>query len=165
MHVESRGRAWIREGLTSRLTHGNKPFKRVEDADKIKILEDTDGDGKADKMTGFADKIYPIPMGLAVEEQYGPDGKYKGCKVYIGNSPDLLVLEDTDGDDKVDRRYPLLTGFGGVDSDHGVHGMVLGLDGKLYFTQGDGCCSVQQDHSERQQNFDVGDQSGRPGSS
>ena len=71
------------------------------------------------------------------------------------------MLEDTDGDDKADKRYPLLTGFGGVDSDHGVHGMVLGLDGKLYFTHGDGCCSVQQDHSERQQNFDVVDKGGR----
>ena len=98
-------------------------------------------------MTVFADQIFPVPMGLAVEEQYGKDGKYLGCRVYVGNSPDLLVLEDTDGDDKADKRYPLLTGFGGVDSDHGVHGMVLGLDGKLYFTHGDGCCSVQQDHS------------------
>ena len=100
-------------------------------------------------------------MGLAVEEHYGKDGKYTGCRVFVGNSPDLLVLEDTDGDDKADKRYPLLTGFGGIDSDHGVHGMVLGLDGKLYFTHGDGCCSVQQDHSERPQNFNVVDKSGR----
>ena len=50
----------------------------------------------------------------------------QGCRVFVGNSPDLLVLEDTDGDDKADKRYPLLTGFGGIDSDHGVHGMVLG---------------------------------------
>ena len=71
------------------------------------------------------------------------------------------MLEDTDGDDKADKRYPLLTGFGGIDSDHGVHGMVLGLDGKLYFSHGDGCCSVQQDHSERAQNFNVVDKSGR----
>ena len=71
------------------------------------------------------------------------------------------MLEDTDGDDKADKRYPLLTGFGGIDSDHGVHGMVLGLDGKLYFTHGDGCCSVQHDHSERPQNFDVIDKGGR----
>ncbi len=100
-------------------------------------------------------------MGIAVEEHYDKDGKYQGCRVFVGNSPDLLVLEDTDGDDKADKRYPLLTGFGGIDSDHGVHGMVLGLDGKLYFTHGDGCCSVQQDHSERPQNFDVVDKSGR----
>jgi putative membrane-bound dehydrogenase-like protein len=160
--VDSRGRVWVTEGLNYRLTRGgNRRFHRIEEADRIKILEDTDGDGKADKVTVFADRIFPVPMGIAIEEHYDKSGKYRGCKVFIGNSPDLLVLEDTDGDDKADKRYPLLTGFGGVDSDHGVHGMALGFDGKLYFTHGDGCCSVQHDHSERQQNFDVIDKSGR----
>jgi putative membrane-bound dehydrogenase-like protein len=162
MDIDSRGRVWITEGLNYRLTRGgNRQFHRIEDADKIKILEDTDGDGKADKMTVFADRIFPVPMGIAVEEHWDKEGKYRGCRVFVGNSPDLLVLEDTDGDDKADKRYPLLTGFGGIDSDHGVHGMVLGLDGKLYFTHGDGCCSVQTDRSERVQNFDVVDKGGR----
>ncbi len=161
MDVDSRGRVWITEGLNYRLTRGgNQQFHRVEGADQIKILEDTDGDGKADKVTVFADNVFPVPMGLAIQEIW-KDGKYQGCRVFVGNSPNLLVLEDSDGDDKADKRYPLLTGFGGIDSDHGVHGMVLGLDGKLYFTHGDGCCSVQQDHSERAQNFDVLDRSGR----
>jgi putative membrane-bound dehydrogenase-like protein len=160
--IDSRGRVWVAEGLNYRLTRsGNAQFQRVDDSDMIKILEDTDGDGKADKVTVFADKIFPVPMGLAVEEHWNKDGKYTGCRVFVGNSPDILVLEDTDGDDKADKRTPLLSGFGGVDSDHGVHGMVLGLDGKLYFTQGDGCCSVQKDKSERSQNFDVLDKSGR----
>jgi putative membrane-bound dehydrogenase-like protein len=160
--VDSRGRVWVAEGLNYRLSRGgNRRFHRIEEADRIKILEDTDADGKADKVTVFADKIFPVPMGIAIEEHYSQDGKYQGCRVFIGNSPDLLVLEDVDGDDKADKRYPLLTGFGGIDSDHGVHGMVLALDGKLYFTHGDGCCSVQHDHSERQQNFDVIDKSGR----
>jgi putative membrane-bound dehydrogenase-like protein len=160
--VDSRGRVWVAEGLNYRLTRGdNRRFPRIAEADRIKILEDTDGDGKADKVTVFADRIFPVPMGIAVEEHHGRDGKYRGCRVFVGNSPDLLVLEDTDGDDKADKRYPLLTGFGGVDSDHGVHGMVLGLDGKLYFTHGDGCCSVQHDHTERPQNFDVIDKGGR----
>jgi putative membrane-bound dehydrogenase-like protein len=160
--VDSRGRVWVAEGLNYRLTRGgNRRFHRIDDADKIKILEDTDGDGKADKATVFADRVFPVPMGIAVEEHYDKAGKYQGCRVFVGNSPDLLVLEDTDGDDKADKRYPLLTGFGGIDSDHGVHGMVLGLDGKLYFSHGDGCCSVQQDHSERAQNFNVVDKSGR----
>ena len=95
--------------MNYRLTH-SKRFPRVENDDKIKILEDTDHDGKADKVTVFADNIFPIPMGLAVEEHWDANGKYAGCKVYIGNSPDLLVLEDTDGDDKADKRYVLLTG-------------------------------------------------------
>jgi len=160
--VDSRGRVWVAEGLNYRLTRrGNQQFHRIEEADRIKILEDTDGDGKADMVTVFADRIFPVPMGIAVEEHYDQTGKYQGCKVFVGNSPDLLVLEDTNGDDKADKRYALLTGFGGVDSDHGVHGMVLGLDGKLYFSHGDGCCSVQHDHSERPQNFDVIDKSGR----
>lgn len=162
MDVDSRGRVWVTEGLNYRLSRGgNRKFHRIEEADRIKILEDTDNDGKADKVTVFADRIFPVPMGIAVEEHYNKAGKYTGCKVFVGNSPDLLVLEDTDGDDKADKRYPLLTGFGGVDSDHGVHGMFLGFDGKLYFSHGDGCCSVQHDHSERQQNFDVTDKSGR----
>jgi len=159
--VDSRGRVWVTEGLNYRMTH-SKHFPRIEEADRIKILEDTDGDGKADKVTVFADHIFPIPMGLAVEERYDKDGKYKGARVYIGNSPDLLVLEDTDGDDKADTRSALLTGFGGVDSDHGVHGMTLGLDGKLYFTHGDGCCSFEaKDGSHNPRNFDVVDKSGR----
>ncbi|WZO98886.1 HEAT repeat domain-containing protein [Isosphaeraceae bacterium EP7] len=162
MDVDSRGRVWVTEGLNYRLTRGgNKRFSHAEDADRIKILEDTDGDGKADKVTVFADKIFPIPMGIAVEEKFGLDGKYLGARVYVGNSPNLMVFEDNDGDDKADKREALLTGFGGVDSDHGVHGMALGMDGKLYFTHGDGCCSVQPDKSEKLQNFDVHDKSGR----
>jgi putative membrane-bound dehydrogenase-like protein len=162
LDIDSRGRVWVDEGLNYRLSRGrNNRFSKIDEADKIKILEDTDGDGTADKVTVFADQIFPVPMGLAVEEHYDEAGKYTGCKVYVGNSPNLLVLEDTDGDDKADARYPLLTGFGGIDSDHGVHGTTLFLDGKLYFTHGDGCCSVQPDKSERTQNFDVTDASGR----
>ncbi len=161
MDIDSRGRVWITEGLNYRTTHGGGGKPRHEDADKIKILEDTDGDGKADKVTVFADKIWPIPMGLAVEEKWSKEGKYLGARVYVGNSPDLLVFEDKDGDDKADSREALLTGFGGVDSDHGVHGMTLGMDGKLYFTHGDGCCSSEQDGSHRDRNFNVTDKSGR----
>ena len=107
--VDSRGRVWVAEGLNYRLTRGgNRRFHRIEEADKIKILEDTDGDGKADKATVFADRVFPVPMGIAVEEHHDKAGKYTGCRVFVGNSPDLLVLEDTDGDDKADKRYPLL---------------------------------------------------------
>ncbi|MCA1685632.1 MAG: HEAT repeat domain-containing protein [Planctomycetia bacterium] len=155
MDVDSRGRVWVTEGLNYRTTL-HKDQARIADADRVKVLEDTDGDGKADKATVFADKIFPVPMGIAVEERYDGSGKYLGCKVYVGNSPDLLVLEDTDGDDKADKRYPLLTGFGGYDHDHGVHGMTLGPDGKLYFTQGDGGSRTRPGWQ-----FEVEDKSGR----
>src|SRR5262245_6148476 len=84
--VDSRGRVWVAEGLNYRLTRGdNRRFSRIEEADRIKILADTDGDGTADKVTVFADRIFPVPMGIAVEERYGTDGKYQGCRVFIGN--------------------------------------------------------------------------------
>ena len=89
--VDSRGRVWVAEGQNYRMTH-KKNLPRIEGADKIKILEDTDGDGRADKVTVFADNIFPIPMGLAVEEMHDKEGKATGTRVYVGNSPDLLVL-------------------------------------------------------------------------
>ena len=160
MDVDSRGRVWISEGLNYRMKQRQfENMQRIDKADRIKVLSDTDGDGKADSVTIFADDIFPVPLGLAVEEIW-KDGKQTGTRVYIGNSPDLLVLEDTDGDDVADRREVLLTGFRGVDSDHGLHGMTFGPDGKLYFTVGDaryGADRVQN----REVTFDVTDRSGR----
>ncbi len=128
--VDSRGRVWIAEGQNYRLWH-NRHLKRAAGTDRIKIVEDADGDGRADRVTVFAENVFPVPMGIAIEELYDERGDYTGCRLYVGNSPDVLVLEDTDGDDRADRRFPLLTGFGGIDSDHGVHGMTLALDGRL----------------------------------
>ena len=160
MDVDSRGRVWIAEGLNYRLWAGrDDDFRRVPGADRIKILEDRNQDGKADHVTVFADEVFPLPMGLAVEEIW-EDGEYRGARVYVGKAPDLLVLEDTDGDDRADRRYPLLTGFAGIDSDHGLHGTALGPDGKLYFTQGDARYGTDRVEGG-EVTFDVLDQSGR----
>src|SRR5690606_9259004 len=91
--IDSRGRVWVTEGVNYRYTlHDDQPY--IDAADRIKILEDTDSDGKADSVTVFADRIFPVPMGIAVEEHYDASGTYTGCKVYDGNSPNLLVLED-----------------------------------------------------------------------
>jgi putative membrane-bound dehydrogenase-like protein len=61
-----------------------------------------------------------------------------GYKVYVCHSPDILLFEDKDGDGKADGPpKKLLTGFGGYDHDHGVHGILIGPDGRLYFSVGD----------------------------
>ncbi|QDS94392.1 hypothetical protein FF011L_31710 [Roseimaritima multifibrata] len=160
MDIDSRGRVWISEGLNYRMQQRKfDQLKRVDGADRIKILSDTNGDGHADSVIVFADDIFPVPLGLAVEEIW-TDGQQTGTRVYIGHSPDLLVLEDTDGDDRADRRFKLLSGFRGVDSDHGLHGMTFGPDGKLYFTVGDARYGADRVQA-RQSTFDVTDPSGR----
>ncbi len=159
--VDSRGRVWITEGRNYRLWRTEKPgqIERQPEGDQVKILEDTDGDGRADRVTVFAQGIFPAPMGLAVEEIWR-EGSYAGCRVYVGNSPRLLLLEDTDGDDRADRSSALLEGFRGIDSDHGLHGLTLALDGRLYFTVGDARYGADNVKAETP-TFDVTDRSGR----
>ena len=61
-----------------------------------------------------------------------------GYTVFVCQSPDIFVFEDKDGDGKADGPpRKLLSGFRGIDHDHGVHGILIGPDGKLYFSVGD----------------------------
>src|SRR5262249_55315323 len=89
----------------------------------------------ADKVTTFYQAPdFLAPLGIAVaKDPVGP-----GYKVYVCHSPDILLFEDKDGDGKADGPpKKLLTGFNGIDHDHGVHGILIGPDGKLYFSVGD----------------------------
>src|SRR5262249_42956132 len=139
--VDHKGRVWVCEPVNSRSpSHGRKDKKgkripRRPEGDRILILEDTKGTGKADKVTVFYQSPELLaPLGIAV----APDPKGPGCKVYVCQSPDILVVEDKDGDGKADGPpKKLLTGFRGYDHDHGVHGIFIGPDNKLYFTVGD----------------------------
>ncbi len=121
MAWDERGRLWVVE-----LYEYPKGAKRGEKPrDRIKILEDTDADGVADKVTVFADG-FNLATGLAL----GNGG------AYLGVAPDLLFLEDTDGDDKADKTTKLLTGFGMEDRHELLNGFAWGPDGWLYMTHG-----------------------------
>ncbi len=92
--------------------------------DKIYVLEDTDGDGKADKSTVFAE-------GLNTPTAILPgDGG-----VYVANSTEILFFADTDGDGKADKKRRILNGFGVADTHHLIHTFRWGPEGRLYFNQ------------------------------
>ncbi|HEX6068974.1 MAG TPA: PVC-type heme-binding CxxCH protein, partial [Longimicrobiaceae bacterium] len=93
--------------------------------DKLIILEDTDGDGRADKHTVFADSLY-----LALGFELGDGG------VYISQQPNLMFLKDTDGDGVADERRIILHGFGTEDSHHSISAFTWGPGGGLYFQEG-----------------------------
>jgi putative membrane-bound dehydrogenase-like protein len=119
MTIDERGRFWITESLE----YPRQPAGPGKD--RIKVLEDTDGDGKADKFTIFAEG-FNIPSGIAVG--------YGG--VWVANSPDILFLQDTDGDGKADKREVVVTGFGRSDTHELPNSLSWGPDGWLYGLNG-----------------------------
>jgi putative membrane-bound dehydrogenase-like protein len=124
--VDARGRVWVCEALNYRLPYNDK-FEKHEEGDRILILEDTDGDGRADERTVFYQGPDLLaPLGIAV----------LGDKVYVSSSPTLQVFTDTDGDNQADTRDTLFITEGGRDHDHGLHSMTFGPDGRLYFNFG-----------------------------
>ena len=102
-------------------------------ADQIRLLQDTIGDGKADKSTVFAGGFNAPLDGLAAGVM-AVNGD-----VYVTCIPSLWKLRDTDGDGKADERNALLTGFGVnlAFLGHDLHGLCRGPDGQLYFSVGD----------------------------
>ncbi|HYF00329.1 MAG TPA: PVC-type heme-binding CxxCH protein, partial [Planctomycetota bacterium] len=92
---------------------------------RIRVLEDTDGDGRFDTSRVFADRLV-FPQGLLWH-----DGA-----VFTVSPPSLWRLEDTDGDGVCDRRVPLLNGFANTGVADDVHGCCLGPDGRIYFLPG-----------------------------
>ena len=93
--------------------------------DKLIILEDVDGDGRADRHTVFADKLY-LPTGFEI----GDGG------AYIAAQPNLIFAQDLDGDDVADVRRTILHGFGTEDSHHSISAFTWGPGGALYFQEG-----------------------------
>jgi glucose/arabinose dehydrogenase len=106
--------------------------------DEVRLVEDTDGDGYADKSTVYAAEFQSI-QGLAFH-----DGT-----VYVMHAPLLTALRDTDGDGVADERRDLLRGLGLPPEEnpprlHCANGVVMGHDGWLYLALGDHGCDVQR---------------------
>jgi putative membrane-bound dehydrogenase-like protein len=137
--VDARGRIWVAEAVNYRRFNTAKQEPLTHPAgDRILILADTDGDGRADSTNVFVqDKDLRAPLGLAVI----------GKRVVVSASPHLIVYTDENGDDAPDRKEILLTGFGGVDHDHGLHALVAGPDGRWYFNTGNAGPHIVTDRS------------------
>jgi putative membrane-bound dehydrogenase-like protein len=114
---DHKGRLWVAETVD----YPNNLQKRGEGHDQIKICEDTDGDGKADKFIVFADKL-SIPTSMT----------FAGGGLIVHQAPDTLLLQDTDGDDKADVRKTLFTGWGTSDTHAGPSNLRYGLDNWVY---------------------------------
>ena len=120
--VDHRGRIWVCEVVNYRRNNGKRP-----EGDRILILEDTNGDGVADKSTVFH-------QGHDVDSAHGIC--VLGNRVIISAGDDVFSLYDDNGDDKSDRKEMHFTKIGGRQHDHGIHAFHFGPDGKLTFNFG-----------------------------
>lgn len=118
MNWDERGRLWVVETVDYPNTVRND--KGTGD-DRIKICEDTDGDGKADKFTVFAENLN-IPTSFT----------FANGGIIISQAPDFLFLKDTDGDDKADIKKVIMTGWGTFDTHAGPSNLQRGMDNKIY---------------------------------
>ena len=123
--VDHRGRVWVLEGYNYRPAVNGK--SELGMGDRILILEDKNGDGKADVTKVFYQgPEINAPLGIWV----------MGNKVIVSQSPYVWLFTDTNGDDKADTKEIIFKGIGGAQNDAGVHAFVFGPDGKFYFNYG-----------------------------
>ena len=120
MAWDGQGRLWVAVWPTYPHWKPKEPMN-----DKILILEDTNADGKADKMTVFADNLHN-PTGFDF---------YNGG-VIVAQAPDLVFLKDTNGDGKADVRNRILHGLDSADTHHTSNSFVTDGGGAIYFQEG-----------------------------
>jgi putative membrane-bound dehydrogenase-like protein len=119
---DARGRLWIAESQD----YPNDRQPPGKGRDRIKICEDTDGDGRADKFTVFADKL-SIPTGLT----------FANGGLIVTQAPDTLFLKDsTGGDGRADVRKVLFRGWGTFDTHAGPSNLRPGFDNWVWATVG-----------------------------
>jgi quinoprotein glucose dehydrogenase len=136
--------AWLDDDLASRsvadrvalvkrrMTPAEQRAMQLE-SDRVRLVEDRDGDGRADHATVFADGFNQLEAGTAAGVM-----PFNGS-VYFANIPNLWLLRDENGDGRADARTVLHTGFGVhyEISGHDLHGLRVGPDGRVYFSIGD----------------------------
>jgi mono/diheme cytochrome c family protein/glucose/arabinose dehydrogenase len=121
MSFDNKGRLWV-------ATMPSYPHYKPGDEkpnDKIIIFEDTDGDGKADKQTVFADGLH-LPVGFEIASE----------GVYVSQGTDFMLFKDTDGDDIADSREILLSGFDDHDTHHAHSAYETDPSGAIYMAEG-----------------------------
>ncbi|TXT18145.1 MAG: membrane-bound dehydrogenase, partial [Planctomycetota bacterium] len=121
MNWDERGRLWLCETLD----YPNELQEPTKGRDRIRICEDTNGDGKADKFTIFAEQL-SIPTAIAF---------YRGGAI-VQDGTETVYLKDTNGDDKADIRKVIITGWALGDTHGGVSNFQYGLDNWYYAMQG-----------------------------
>ena len=119
MDWDEQGRLWVIESIEYPYPRGFWPDGGGKD--RIMVLEDTDGDGKADKFTVFADSLN-IPTSL----------EFANGGVVVHQAPQTLFLKDTDGDGKADHREVLFEGWDQWDTHAGPNNLHYGLDNWLW---------------------------------
>ena len=133
MDIDPRGRVWCVECVNYRSTLNSWGILRPE-GERVVILEDSKGDGVADKETTFFQSPeLTNPLGICVLPQA------KGLKVIVSAAPYVWLLTDDEGHDKATKAQKLFKVGGNFDDDHSVHAFVFGPDGKFYFNMGDEC--------------------------
>ena len=121
MQWDERGRLWVAESID----YPNEIKEGRRGNDRIKILEDTNGDGKCDSVKIFADGLN-IPTSFT----------FARGGIIVAHAPEFLFFKDTDGDDKADVREVLFTGFGAGDTHAGPSNLRYGFDNWIYGTVG-----------------------------
>ncbi len=120
MDWDERGRLWVVETV-------DYPNERTDAGghDRIRILEDTNGDGKLDKATVFADDL-SIPTSLV----------FANGGIIVQQAPHTLFLRDSNGDGKADERRTLFSGWSTGDTHAGPSNLHYGPDGWIYGCMG-----------------------------
>jgi len=119
--------AWDEKGRMFIAVTYDYPNERKDEGgrDYIMICEDTDGDGKADKFTKFAEGL-SVPTGMV----------FANGGLIVSQAPHMLFLQDTDGDDKADVKKILFSGFGTFDTHAGPSSLHYGFDNWIYGSVG-----------------------------